>query len=366
MSQVRSYPDLLALRPRRVCLIKPSALGDIANTFFALGALRAHWPKARIAWVVNSSLRGLVEAHPQVDEVIPFDRRRMGWGVRGAWEFPRFLQGLAGGGFDVAIDLQGLLRSGLMAAATRAPVRVGLADAREGATWFYTHRIVPRGTIDEAHAIDRLLSVVEAFGADSSRALPQVACRDADRFWARAALQEVGRPRLAINLGARWETKRWPPESFAAVARAAVETRGAGLFAVGAPEDRPFVRVLAERLAPIPVLDLCGQTTLPQLAALAQEADVVLSNDTGPLHLAVAAGARVVGVYTCTRPEMNGPYSPSALVARSEVACAGSYLVRCPYRLECMHELTPERVIPLVLRQLDAAGSQGEPNCTAA
>ena len=86
---------------------------------------------------------------------------------------------------------------------------------------------------------------------------------------------------------------------------------------------------------------------------MAEEADVVLSNDTGPLHLAAAAGASVVGIYTCTNPVLNGPYGPKAASVRSGVSCAGSYHVTCPRRLECMDELGPDRVWPVVLAQID-------------
>jgi len=343
-------PPLSTLRPGRVCLIKPSALGDVVNAFHALASLRAHWPSASITWVINKSLRGLVDGHPDVDAVIAYDRVNPRVGP-----FLSFLNELRRGRFDLAVDLQGLLRSGVMAAATGAPVRVGLADAREGATWFYTHRVVPPGSHDEAHAVDRLLAVAAAFGAGVTGLRPKVAVTAADRAWACGVMAGVGRPRLALNLGARWETKRWPPEHFAEVARRAVAARGAGLIALGAPEDRAYVDELVARLAPTPVVDLCGRTTLPQLAAAAEQADVVLSNDTGPLHLAAGAGARVVGLYTCTSPGLNGPYGPRAASLQSRVPCAGSYHVRCPRRFECMDELSPDRVWPAVLNALDAA-----------
>jgi heptosyltransferase I len=342
--------ELPTLRPDRVCLVKPSALGDVVNAFHTLSALRALWPDASIAWVINKSLRGLVDGHPEIDEVIAYDRSNLGIGG-----LAHFLKTLRRGRFDLAIDLQGLLRSGLMTAATGAPVRVGLADAREGAAWFYTHKVVPPGSIDHAHAVDRLLAIAAAFGADVAQTRSVVAVSAADRDWARTALATVGRPRLGLNLGARWETKRWPPAHFAEVARRAVEARGAGLFAIGAPEDRPLVTDLIARLDPIPVVDLCGRSTLPQLAALAEQSDVILSNDTGPLHLAAGAGARVVGIYLCTSPELNGPYGPLASSVKTRVACAGSYLVKCPRALECMDELTPDRVWPAVLAQLDGA-----------
>jgi lipopolysaccharide heptosyltransferase II len=349
-----AHPELRALRPTRVCIIKPSALGDVVSAFPALTALRELWPQASFAWVINRSLRALVDGHPAIDRVIVLPRDLTGFGPTEWASVGRLVRDLRGGRFDLAIDLQGLFRSGLMAAVTAAPVRVGPGDAREGATWFYTHRIGLPGSRTEIHAVDRMLALAAAFGADIGAPRWEVAVGAGDRAWAREVLGPVGRPRLGLNLGARWETKRWPPAHFAEIGRQAVAERGAGLFAIGAPEDRPLVDELIARLAPIPVVDLCGRTTLPQLAALAKEADLVVSNDTGPLHLAGAAGARVVGIYTCTSPALNGPYGPTAAAVQSSVSCAGSYHVKCPYALDCMRELSPDRVWPVVLAQLDA------------
>lgn len=340
-----SQLDLRSLQPERVCLIKPSSLGDVVHALPVLAALRDRWPAAHFAWVINRGLRGLVEGHPLLDEVIPFDRSAASARPSGLRSIGRFLRELRGRRFDVAIDLQGLLRSGIMTAATGARVRVGLASAREGAGWFYSHRAVD--SADRPHAVDRLLSVAELFGADTSRPRFVLAINDTHRDWARAALAEVPRPRLVVNVGARWLTKRWPPEHFATVAARAATLLGAGIIAVGAEEDRPLIYALRAALAPWPVLDLGGQTTLPLLAALAAEADLFLSNDTGPLHLAAATGSPVLGVYTCTRPEWTGPYGPNGHVVRSGIWCAGSCVKTCE-RLECMSELTPDRVWPAV------------------
>lgn len=342
--------DLSGLRPRRVCLIKPSALGDIVNAQPVLWSLRAIWPEATFAWVVNRSLRGLVDDHPEIDEVIAYDRARSGPSPAGIARFLRFQAELRARRFDLTIDLQGLLRSGIMALATGAPIRVGLADAREGAAWFYTHRVTPPGP--DAHAVDRLMTLAAAFGGETALPRYELPVRDADRAWARAKLADVPRPRIALNMGARWLTKRWPPEHFAEIARRVVQTRGAGLIAVGAPEDRPWIEAFRTLVPELSFVDLCGVTTLPQLAAVASECDLVLSNDSGPLHLAAAAGAKVVGVYTCTSPGLNGPYGPRATSVATRVWCASSYRTKCD-RLECFAELTPDRVWPVVLAHLD-------------
>ncbi len=342
---------LRGLQPNRVCLIKPSSLGDVVHALPVLSALRALWPDAYLAWVVNRGLRGLLDGHPDLDEVIPFDRSKVRLSPSGIISISQFLIDLRRRDFDLVIDLQGLLRSGVMAGATGAPVRVGLAGAREGSRHFTTHQIPSPGP--DSHAVNRLLKVAEAFGAEISRPRFQLAIGSDDLRWAREPLASIPRPRLAINVGARWLTKRWPPEHFAVVARRAVAERGAGLVLVGAPEDRPLVDALTVALGPNEAIDLCGQTSLPQLAAVASEVDLFLSNDTGPLHLAAATGSRVVGVYTCTSPARTGPYGTNSIAVTSCVWCAPSFVKTCS-RLECMSELTPERVWRAVKAQLDA------------
>ncbi len=337
------------LDPRKICIIKPSSLGDIVHSLPILPALRSLLPSSRISWVVNSAFRSLLDGHPHLDRVIAFERGGSGISARGFLETSRLCARLLEERYDLTIDLQGLLRSGLMTAATRASLRVGMADAREGAVRFYTHRVAAsRRTL---HAVDRIGQVALALGATDFVPTFLIPLADEDHRWAREALAAVPSPRLLLNLGARWLTKRWPPEHFAEVARRAVREFGAGLVAVGSAGDRPLADVLRRHLGPLPLLDLSGQTTLLQLAALARQSDLFVSNDTGPLHLAAAAGAAVVGIFTCTDPRLTGPYGPRAATVQSCVWCAPSFLKTCN-RLECLAELTPDRVWPVVRKCL--------------
>ena len=337
------------LEPRRICIIKPSSLGDVVHSLPILPALRRQFPLAHISWVVNRAFRSLLEGHPDLDRVIAYDRGGSGIGARGVTATSRLCGTLLRDRFDLTIDLQGLLRSGLMTAATRAQVRVGMADAREGAGWFYTH------TVDASrlglHAVERVLRVVSALGIDRGEPSFLLPIGSQEERWSREILSEVPRPRLVLNLGARWLTKRWPPEHFAEVARRAAREFGAGLVVVGSADDRPLALTLARELKPLPLLDLTGATSLIQLGALACESDLFLSNDTGPLHLAAAVGAAVVGIYTCTDPRLTGPYGPRVSTVRSCVWCAPSFQKNCR-RLECFAELTPDRVWPTVRERL--------------
>lgn len=341
---------LARLEPGRVCIIKPSSLGDVVHALPILAALRGRWPSSHLTWVVNRPFQDVLRGHPDLDELIVYDRAGGGIDPLGILAAAKLFRRLRRGRFDLTIDLQGLLRSALMTAATRAAVRVGMADAREGARWFYTDTVhAPRL---EIHAVERVRRVTRALGADVSEPRFNLPISSDELLWARQELARVPSPRIVLNLGARWPTKRWPPQHFAEIGRRAVSEYGAGLIAVGSAVDRPVVDELLRRLEPGSVLDLCGRTTLLQLAAIAIESNLMISNDTGPLHLAAAAGARVIGIYTCTAPILTGPFGPRVSTVQSCVWCAPSFLKRCR-RLECMAELTPARVWPAVQAQLD-------------
>jgi heptosyltransferase-1 len=337
---------------RRIALIKPSALGDIVHSLPVLTALRRRYPYAHITWIVNRGYEPLLQGHPDLNDTLAFDRAatRTGWG-RALLYYSEFLQIVRRQRFDLVLDLQGLLRSGLMTAASGAPRRLGLSTAREGAPWFYSD-VVPVDRFDALHAVDRYWLMAWALGAGDFPKVFRVPIHDAGRHWAAETLHGCPRPWLAMGVGSRWITKRWLPEHFAMLARLAQERFGATIIFVGSKDERPLARAVAACLAG-PVRDLSGRTTLPQLAALLAAADLMVANDTGPLHLAAALGRPVIAPYTCTRVLLNGPYGWQANCVETKVWCHGSYLKRCS-RLECMKELTPERLWPILQEVLVA------------
>ena len=142
-------------------------------------------------------------------------------------------------------------------------------------------------------------------------------------LWARETLASVPRPRLILNLGSAMADQAMAPGAFRRGRQASGRgiRRRAGLRGITRGRFR-WPRRFASAIGPLPLLDLSGQTTLLQLAALARESHLFVSNDTGPLHLAAAAGAAVVGIYTCTNPRLTGPYGPSATTVQSCVWCA--------------------------------------------
>ncbi|MBM3996385.1 MAG: glycosyltransferase family 9 protein [Planctomycetes bacterium] len=329
--------------PRRIAILKPSALGDIAHSLPVLTALRERFPRAHIAWIVNCAYAPILDGHPDLDDVIPFDRGAIGQGwLRGPLEFIRCLREIRSLQFDVVIDLQGLLRTGLMTGATGASVRIGLASGREGSTYFYTHCVDDQTGV--THAVDRYWRVIEALGDAPKVKTFRVPVLSTARAWVNEQLSRFARPWIVVGVGSRWLTKRWPPDRFAELVNSAQDRFGGTAILVGTPDEAKLARQ-AQGLLRGPAVQLTGTTTLPQLVAVLAEADVMIANDTGPLHLAVALGRPVVAPYTCTLIDRTGPYGQLQHAVATSVDCAGSYLKTCPH-MKCMPELTPARLWP--------------------
>lgn len=342
---------------RRICLIKPSAFGDVVQTLPLLPVLRERFPQASVSWVIQDGLADLLEGHPYLDEVIRVERRPSLHSWRG------LLRRLKQARFDLVFDLQGLLRTAVMTAATRAPLRIGLETAREGSR-LACHFLLPdTGRMVPAHL--RYWRVAEALGMERFRRETVVPILSEDRDWARQRLEPISGPVLAVHPGARWPTKRWPADKFAVVAAKARRVFGLSPVIIGGRDELPFAgqlgHLLRRFLPSAPAMNLAGETSLRQLAAILEKADVLLSNDSGPMHLAAGLGTPVVGVFTCTDPRRSGPPGEEHELVSTAVFCAGSYKKRCPHRghkhMACMEELAIERVWQGFVRLMEKRGA---------
>jgi lipopolysaccharide heptosyltransferase I len=331
------------MTPNRIALVKPSALGDIVHALPVLTALRHRFPQSHITWVVNAAYEPLLAGHPDLDATLPFDRGTLRKGMLAAAGYSlRFAGLLRRRRFDLVVDLQGLLRTGLMTAATGAPRKVGFANAREGAVHFYTERVeVPDA--DRIHAVERYWRVAEHLGTGDAPKRFVVPLNAVELAAVGRELAPLPRPWLAFAVGSRWVTKCWPPAHFAELANRAEATFGGTTLFVGTSEDTAASRDVARTLRG-PSRDLTGKTSLPRLAALLSRADAVVGNDTGPLHLAAALGRPCVAPYTCTRVALHGPFGAAGGGVETSVACGGSYLKQCPHGMACMADLTPGRL----------------------
>ncbi len=225
---------LQRIRPVALRSIKPSALGDIIHSLPVLEALRIRFPEAHICWVVNRSYEPLIQGHPALNSTLPFDRQVFKRGLlatlRTAYQFAQEVRKRR---FDLVIDLQGLLRTGLMTLATCSPRRVGMGTAREGSRYCYTD-VIPTPDSDKEHAIDRYWRIAEALGVGDLPKRFRIPIPESARFWVDSQLQSCPRPWTMFAVGSRWLTKRWPPDSFAALAQRAQNTYGGTAIFIGA------------------------------------------------------------------------------------------------------------------------------------
>lgn len=363
----------------RILLIKPSAVGDVLHTIPVLAKLRERYPAARIDWMLTPHIAELVRHHPALSNVVLFAREQYGRAMRD-WShslgLARMVSDLHRAGYDLVIDLHGQFRSAFFTLATGAATRIGFdrprrrghrnarglpseafahawTGAREMSWVAYTHRI-PVPTLD-AHAVDRYLWLADLLDLppgdpEFQVPIPAEAQAGAERILSRHGL--LGKPLAVLAPGTLWETKHWPPDRFAAVARHLLG-EGWAVVLSGSGKDRTRCRQVAD-LCP-GVLDLSGQTRLTELAALVSRAGVCVTNDSGPMHMAAALGAPLVSVFGPTDPLWIGPYRRPDAVVRAAVPCSPCYLRKlrdCPHAHACMQQVTPKDVIDRIERTL--------------
>ena len=303
-----------------ILIVKPSSLGDIVHALPAVHLVRQHYPDALIAWVVNEQFASLLSLYSGVDEVIPFRRRR--WGKVRHWhELAAFIGELRQHHFDLALDLQGLFRSGFISFASGAARRVGFQNAREGAGWFYTERIPLPANL--RHAVDRNVFLVQAaLGIAVTATMPDLvqphdSVKEARRLLRLHDLSGHG-PVLAVAPGARWPSKRWPPRFMAGVIE---ETRrrvpDLRCWVLGTPDEAADAAAVCDACSGMRPVSLVGQTDLATLVELLRRSDAVLTNDSGPMHLAAVLQVPVVALFGATDPELTGPYGDRHAVFRT-------------------------------------------------
>jgi heptosyltransferase-1 len=307
----------------KILIIKPSALGDVVLALPALSALRRSFPGAKISWLVRPEFAPLLENHPYLTEIIPFDRKFLGK----AWYHPKAFAALVSltrrlrrSKFDAVFDLQGLFRTACLAWLSGCKKRFGMANAREHAHLFYTHKIEQDN--DCIHLVDYYLKIIQAAGPididpkDVKFELPvEPHIRDS-----------VGNLLASYNIkfseyivfvpGSTHHSKCWPIERFAALADRISSRFGLPIIAVGTEPESSIIEAI-KNLTDVHIINFAGQTSLAELVALLKDAKLVVSNDTGPGHIAAALGTPLVLMYSWSNPARIAPYGRSeCMVAR--------------------------------------------------
>lgn len=329
----------------RILILKPSSLGDIVHALPVLSGLRRACPRARITWMVRTELASLFECVRGLDEVLLFDRRTIGRWTRPAAfaELRALLRKLRRGRFDIVLDLQGLLRSALFARWTGCRIRIGLAEAREGAGFFYTHTA---SAPNSPHIIDYYQEVLQLLGVPAEPVNFGIEPSPQARQTARELLQKenIQSKQFAVLIpGSAHERKCWPADRFARIAEFLAREAQLRVVASGSQKEGAVVEKIAG-MCQVPINDFAGKTSLPQLAGLLEQAAVVVGNDTGPAHLAAAMDVPTVVIFGPTNPARLGPYRKPDAVAAIDPFGRGRTIdnPNPEYRIE---NITVERVL---------------------
>ncbi|MHC4532981.1 MAG: glycosyltransferase family 9 protein [Planctomycetota bacterium] len=304
-----------------ILIIKPSSLGDIILALPALTALRKSFPDAKISWLIRPEFAPILENHPHLTEIIPFDRKFLGK----AWFHPgasgsllSLIKRLRHTEFDAVIDFQGLFRTASLAWLSGCKKRFGIAHAREFAPLFYTHKITQ--TKDCIHLVDYYLKIIKAAGAselDVQFVLPQHP-EAADSVSRLLDSHGIAPDNYVVFIpGSAHDDKRWPVERFAELAGKISSKFGLPITATGDACEAALIEKL-KGLSDVPVANIAGKTSLSELVVLLKNARLVVSNDTGPGHIAAALSTPLVLMFSWSNPARIAPYKRIECLVASE------------------------------------------------
>jgi lipopolysaccharide heptosyltransferase I len=303
---------------KNILIIKPSSLGDIVLALPALSALRRGFPDAKISWLIRSDYAPLLKNHPHLDEVILFDRVLFGraWcDLKALKALIAFLRDIRRRQFDVVFDFQGLFRTAALAWLTGSEKRFGLANAREFASIFYTHKVIH--DLSCIHLVDFYLKMVQSAGiniAEPEFVLPvdPAAKNTVDRL---LASYNISPKKYAVLIpGSVHSEKCWPIERFAVIAEKISSRFGLSIVATGSSSEINIAEKLVQ-LSNVKIFNLAGKTNLNELIALLKYARIVVSNDTGPGHIAAALDTPTVIIFGRANPARLAPYKKPHSVA---------------------------------------------------
>jgi heptosyltransferase-1 len=347
----------------KILVVKLSAIGDVIHTLPALTALRRHYPDAQIDWLVEDAAADLVQGHAALSRVLVWRRR----------EFVRLLKAgrLPAAGrlvrslttalrdtrYDLIIDFQALLKSSLWIFLARGGRKAGFGQGMEHSenSHLFLNERIPAVSM-EIHALERGLRLLRALGVPGYPLLYDLPIGEEDEEAAKQLLVESGvrldQPVVAINPVAKWPTKLWPAKQFSELA-GRLQKKGYLVVFTGSKEDRSLIDEMTLPLG-TSVIRLDGRTTLKALAAVYRAASVVVSTDTGPMHLAAAVGTPVIALFGPTAPWRTGPYGKGHVVLRAGVSCSPCFSRSCKTAtlepMACMNQITVEQVVDAVVR----------------
>jgi lipopolysaccharide heptosyltransferase II len=319
-------------------IVLHGSIGDVTRALPLAFLLRRAYPGAAIAWSVEPAAFPLVEHHPAVDTVILFDRRRW-WRTLGP-----FLARIRAERFDLVLDLQRHLKSGIISRWSGAPFRLGFhkSDAKE-LNWLFNNRHISAAG-DGLSKLSHYLKFIEFLGIEPGPLDWGIRLTRGEEESVERLLRGVGRPFAAFFVGGRWQSKRWFPLQTAKGAAALRERFGLDVVLLGGNEDAAFAREM-ESFGLTRMTNHVGRTSLREAVGILAAARLSIGPDTGLMHLSAAVGTPVVSLWGATSPARTGPYGYDDLALRGRAECSPCYLKCCPIGRICMQSIGVEEVV---------------------
>jgi heptosyltransferase-1 len=345
-----------------ILIVKLSAIGDVIHTLPALNAIRNYYPEANITWLVEEDAASLVIGHRALNRVIVSKRKRWLKALRSLSllstikEVHGFIKVLRDTRYDMILDFQALLKSGILIALARGQRKIGFGKGLEHMehSYIFLNERIPAVDM-EIHALTRGMMLLNAIGIPTNEVEYKLPVSNDDWEKVDELIKRHGligvKILIAINPVAKWESKLWPKERFARLADMIIDKYDARIVFTGGPEDRPTIQDVMSAMKRR-ALNLAGQTTLKMLAALYEKTALVISTDTGPMHLAAAMGTPVVAIFGPTAPWRTGPYGSGHRVVRADSECSPCFKRQCE-TIDCMHQISVDQVFDAVSKIID-------------
>ena len=328
----------------RILILKLGSLGDIIHTLPLVNALRREYPDTHIGWAIEKRFSGLIKNHPSVDEVILFERERSSF--KSILPFIGLIRKIRARKYELIIDLQGNLKGGIITLLSGCHRRLGFkrgSSRVEAISTFFTNWKVGE---EGSHIIERNLGFARELETEIGDISFQVPVEESARRYTDDFLKSrsIYDKRIVImHPYVTWETKKWPVENYAYLSQRITEKfpDTAIVITAGPGEEKLVEKYCAGGTV------IADGMNLSQLIALLDRCELFIGSDTGPLHLAVALGKRVIGLYGPTDPERNGPYGDRNFVMRAKIPCSGCWQRKCK-TIKCMKDIEVSEVMEKV------------------
>ena len=326
---------------RKILIRSTNWIGDAVMTTPAMAAVRAAFSQSEIVVAANPLVAELFSPHPLCDRVKVFDKKRAHRGLPGLL---RFAGELRREGFDLAVLFQNAVEAALLAYLAGIPVRAGYRTDCRGV--FLTHGVPVGPEARALHHTAYYTKMLEALGVHGGDGRLRLFCTPEEESWANDVLGDGFW--VAVNPGATYgSAKRWFPGRFAEVARALMQDPGARILLVGGPQEAPIGHEI-EAAVQARVLNMIGKTTVRQLMALLSRCRLLITNDSGPMHVAAALGVPVVALFGPTDHTTTSPLTDSWRMVRKPVDCSPCLKRVCPTDHRCMESITAQDALSAV------------------